>query len=372
MKWLYGIIGLGIIVFIHELGHFLAAKLCKVEVESFSLGYGPPILHKRFHGTDYRLSLFPLGGYCGMKGESDFRKAMDGGLDAIAKTPGSLYAVHPLLRALIGAAGPLFNMLFAAAALAVIALMGYSYQSYTPCIKLADEVFDGMHSAARDAGMLTGDVIKEIDGEAIASFADIVQAVAARPNEDVQIAAERGGKVLVFNVHIDMDKKQGIGKIGVTVFSNELVTFDVPSVPLGNAVLYGIKESWNMAALTVKAVGMLFKGIDLRSSVSGPARITDMLGTAAQEGFSEGAREGAASVLDLMAVISVSLFVMNLLPIPVLDGGLVLFALIAFCLRKEIKPRIQYRAQLAGIAIIALLFAAGISSDVAYFMKGGK
>lgn len=369
MKWLYGIAALGIIVFIHELGHFLAAKLCGVEVLSFSLGYGPSVLHKKVRGTDYRLSLFPLGGYCGMKGEGDFREAMDEGRDEIAKTPGSLYAVHPLLRAAIGAAGPLFNMIFAAAALSLIALMGYSYKSYAPCIRLADEVFEGMHSAARDGGVLTGDVIKEIDGESIISFADVYQAIASRPNKDVNIVVERAGKVLHFIVHTDEDKKQGIGKIGVTVFSNALITFDVPSMSLHQAALYGIREAWDMAAVTVKAVMMLFRGIDLKSSVSGPARITDMLGTAAKEGFSEGVREGAASVLELMAVISVSLFVMNLLPIPILDGGLVLFALIAFCFKKEIKPKIQYRAQIAGIAVIALLFAAGIFSDVSYFMK---
>lgn len=369
MKWLYGIAALGIIVFIHEAGHFLAAKLCGVTVRSFSLGYGPVILHRTIRGTDYRLSLFPLGGYCGMKGEDDFRAAMDEGLDAIEKSPGSLYAIHPLLRAVIGAAGPLFNMLFASAALMTVALVGYSYKSYSPRIRLADEVFEGVHSAAREAHLLTGDVITQIDGEKITSFADIVQQIASRPDKDIQVVLDRDGKTITLSLHTDADKKQGIGKIGVTVFSYELETFEVESMKVWDAVQYGIKETCSMVIVTFKAIGMLvLRRLDLRQAVSGPVRITDMIGTTAEEGFKEGAREGLAGVLDLMAVISVSLFVMNLLPIPILDGGLVLFSLIAFCTGREIKPRVQYKAQVIGIVIIALLFAAGISSDLSYFI----
>lgn len=365
MKWLYGIIALGIIVFIHEAGHFIAAKLCGVYVESFSLGYGPVLLHKTIHGTDYRLSLFPLGGYCGMRGEDDFRKAMEEGRDAIAAAPGSLYAVHPLLRAVIGAAGPMFNVLFAAAAMSFISFTGYSYKSYSPKVRMADEVFEGMHSAAKDAGMMTGDVIKRIDGKEIVSFADIIMAVSPRPGEVLSIVIERGGKELTMMVHTDSDKGQG--KIGASVYNSELLTFEVPRKSFLPALLYGAKEACTMVSLTFKAIGMLFKGLDPRYGVSGPVRITNMLGTAAEEGFEEGAREGFASVLDLMAAISVSLFVMNLLPIPVLDGGLVLFALIAFCTGREIKPRYQYRAQMAGIIVIVLLFLLGFSSDIAYF-----
>lgn len=369
MKWLYGIAALGIIVFIHELGHFLAAKLCGVEVLSFSLGYGPKILHKTIHGTDYRLSLFPLGGYCGMKGEDDFRTAIDAGQDAIIKSPGSLYAVHPLLRAVIGAAGPVFNMLFAMAALTTVALVGYTYQSYSPRIKLADEAFEGMHSAARDAGLSSGDIITEIDGKRVVSFADIIQAVSPRPDEVLSVTVDRDGEERTFMVHTDMDKKQGTGKIGVTIFSGEVFSYEMERMKALDALRYGVKEPCVMVVITIKAIGMLiFRKLDVGQAVSGPVRITDMIGTSAEEGFGEGAREGTASVLDLMAVISVSLFVMNLLPIPILDGGLVLFSLIAFCTRREIKPVVQYRAQIVGMVIIGLLFCAGISSDVAYFI----
>lgn len=366
MKWLYGIAALGIIVFIHEVGHFAAAKLCGVKVESFSLGYGPALLHKSVRGTDYRLSLFPLGGYCGMKGESDFTSAMEKGSDTIEKTEGSLYSIHPLLRALIGVAGPFFNILFAAIFLTVVALAGYSYKSYSPKVKMADEVFQGVHSAAKDAGLKSGDVIKAIDDKAVISFADIVMNVSMRPNEVINVTVDRDGRVLTMPIHTDTDKGQG--KIGVTVFSNELLTFEESAMDVKSALVYGVKETLSMLRITFKAIGLLFKGLDIRTSVSGTIQITDMLGSAAMEGFREGTREGIANILDLMAVISVSLFVMNLLPVPVLDGGLVLFALIAFFKRREVKPRYQYRAQIIGFVIIALLLAVSISSDVSYYI----
>ena len=113
MKWLYGILCLFFLILFHEFGHFIAAKLFGVKVESFSIGFGPILLHKKIRGTDYRLSLIPLGGYCGMKGENDFRKALDENLKEIQAEPDSLFGIHPLKRAAIGFAGPFFNFIFA-------------------------------------------------------------------------------------------------------------------------------------------------------------------------------------------------------------------------------------------------------------------
>ena len=110
---IYGLLGLGFIVFIHELGHFIAAKIFGVTVESFSVGMGPILLHKTIKGTDYRLSLIPLGGYCGMKGQKDFQVALDEKLESIKGDKDSFYGIHPVKRAVIAFAGPFFNFLFA-------------------------------------------------------------------------------------------------------------------------------------------------------------------------------------------------------------------------------------------------------------------
>ena len=96
MKWLYGILCLFFLIIFHEFGHFLAAKLFGVKVESFSVGFGPILFHRTVNGTDYRLSLIPLGGYCGMKGEKDFQKAIEEKLNEVQGEPDSLYGIHPL------------------------------------------------------------------------------------------------------------------------------------------------------------------------------------------------------------------------------------------------------------------------------------
>ncbi|HZK19888.1 MAG TPA: site-2 protease family protein, partial [Treponemataceae bacterium] len=107
---IYGLIGLGIIIFIHELGHFVAARLSGVKVETFSIGMGPVLLRKKIGATEYRLSLFPLGGYCGMKGEKAFQEALENELDSIKKEKDSFYGVHPLKRIFIAFAGPCTNL----------------------------------------------------------------------------------------------------------------------------------------------------------------------------------------------------------------------------------------------------------------------
>ena len=113
MTILWGILCLGIIVFIHEAGHFIAARYCGVTVESFSIGMGPVIWHKKIGMTDYRLSLLPLGGYCGMKGEKAFQQAIDEKLSYIPAEADSFYGVHPLKRICIAFAGPFANLFFA-------------------------------------------------------------------------------------------------------------------------------------------------------------------------------------------------------------------------------------------------------------------
>jgi regulator of sigma E protease len=367
MKWLYGILCLGFIVLFHELGHFIAAKLFGVKVESFSLGLGPVILHKKYGETDYRLSLLPLGGYCGMKGEQDFRKALDGGLDHIEGTPDSMYGIHPGKRALIGFAGPFFNLVFAFIAFTVIAMTGYTYYSYPAKITLVDEVYSEVHSAARDAGLKTGDIVTSINKKKIRDFSDIIEIVSSHPDENIVITVNRDGKLLTFTVHSELDKSQGTGKIGVTVAGTEPVKYESERYWFFPAVWQGLKQTGKYTVLSVKSIGILFKGIDVQNALSGPVRITNMLGDTVQEGFSAGARQGFAGMLDLMAFISISLFIVNLLPVPVLDGGLILFAFIEWIIHKQIHPKIQYYVQYVGLAFIAVLFVIGITSDIHYF-----
>ena len=366
MKWLYGLLCLFFLILFHEFGHFLAAKLFGVKVESFSVGFGPILIHKKIHGTDYRLSLFPLGGYCGMKGEKDFQNAIEAKLPQIEAEKDSLYGIHPLKRAIIGFAGPFFNFFFAFIAYSLIAGIGYKYYTYSNSILINENITS---SVAKDAGLESGDIITSINGKVTNDFSDLIQEISVRPDEDLILTVDRNGQNLSFTLHSEMDKATGSGKIGIAADTSKILEKESKKYSFFPALGHGFLESCNSVILTIKSIGLLFKGVDLDNAVSGPARVTEMLGTTVKEGFSAGLKQGLIALLSLMAIISISLFIMNLLPIPILDGGLILIAIIEFVFHKKINPKIQYYIQFIGLAFIALLFIIGLQGDIKYFLN---
>lgn len=366
MKWLYGLLCLFFLILFHEFGHFLAAKLFGVKVESFSIGFGPILIHKKIHGTDYRISLFPLGGYCGMKGEKDFQNAIEAKLPQIEGEKDSLYGIHPLKRALIGFAGPFFNFIFAFIAYSLISGIGYKYYTYSNSILINENITS---SVAKDAGLESGDIITSINGKVTNDFSDLIQEISVRPDEDLILTVDRNGQNLSFNLHSEMDKATGSGKIGIAADTSKILEKESKKYSFFPALGHGFLESCNSVILTIKSIGLLFKGVDLDNAVSGPARVTEMLGTTVKEGFSAGLKQGLIALLSLMAIISISLFIMNLLPIPILDGGLILIAIIEFVFHKKINPKIQYYIQFIGLAFIALLFIIGLQGDIKYFLN---
>ncbi len=369
MNIIVGLIVLSVIVCFHELGHFIAAKIFGVKVESFSIGMGPILLHRTLGGTDYRLSLFPIGGYCGMKGEKDFTKAIEEKLAYIPGESDSLYGIHPIKRAAIGFAGPLFNLIMAVLAYTIIAMTGYTYYTRSATIQIPEDT--SFYSPAREAGIISGDTITSINGIKIEDFSDIASEISSRPDEDVVVEVLRGGETLTFTVHTLLNKENGAGVIGVQS-SGEVISKEMPRYSLFPAIGQGVSRTFKMLSLTIKSIGVLFKGVDVTNAVSGPARISSMLGESARAGFSQDFKTGAVVLCQFIALISVSLFIMNLLPIPVLDGGLILFALIEAATKKQIPPKIQYRIQIVGVLIIAALFMLGLSGDIRYFFARAK
>ncbi len=378
----YGLLILCLIVTIHELGHLFAALISGVTVESFSVGMGPVILHKTIRNIDWRLSLLPLGGYCAMKGEKDFQNACDAGLNHIEAEKGSMYAVHPFKRAFIGFAGPMANLVFAFAAYSIIAMTGYTYYTSNNTITLANEVYPEMHSAAADAGLITGDKITKINGTIIDEFSDIYEIVSIHPDEDLKVEVIRNKsndnpslstsgdtETILFTVHTDMDTSTGQGKIGVISDPESFEAREAKRYSFFPALYQGFKETGKGIALTIKGISILFKGVDVTEAVSGPARITTMLGSTVKYGFEAGIRNGIVSVLQFMAIISISLFFMNLLPIPILDGSLVLFSLIEGIFRIEISPKIKNKVQYIGLVFIAALFLLALAGDARYILR---
>ncbi len=459
MVVVWGLLGLCVIVVIHEFGHFLAAKAFGINVEAFSVGMGPVLLHKKIKGTDFRLSLLPIGGYCAMHGEDAFQRALEEKLDEIPKEKGSFYE-KPLNRLVTAFAGPFANLIFAVLSFTVIALVGYSYETASNRIIIASEIYPEISSAAADAGIISGDRIIKINDTIINNFSDISSFAAVHPDEDLLVTVDRNGEVLTFTIHSEMEKASARGKIGVTAWidpvieevyddspaqkagfksgdiitavngekveytaaiqkildhisekfndsyenSSEFMIFSVLrdgkltnlSVPVEfneetqklkfgvsfetvhveertsnifKAFASGIKETVEMIALTFKTVTWFFKGIDIKQAVSGPIRITVMLGEAAETSFAASFGIGIVTVLNFLALISTSLFIMNLLPIPVLDGGLMLFAFIELIRGRGVKPKTLYIVQIIGWVVIAALFVIGISGDLHYIFE---
>ena len=449
MTIIYGLLGLSVIIFIHELGHFIVAKLCGVTVESFSIGMGPILLHKTIKGTDYRLSLIPLGGYCGMKGQKDFQVALDEKLESIQGEKDSFYGIHPLKRALIAFAGPFFNFLFASFAFMIISMIGYSYYTSPNKIILANEIYPEMESVASLAGLKTGDEIISINESETPYFQDIYEKVSVAAKNNITLKVKRGSEIFDINVVPTLNKETGAGVLGIVSWTDPLIDFveknspaynaglqsgdlilEINGTPIKNtaeynkiisnltnfsmkilrgeeeilieniipqknskenqttigigffaekvhsktysffpAIINGFVEAGKSTALTFKSLALLFQGIDLTKAVSGPLRITVMLGDTAKAGFSAGFSVGIVTVLNFLAIISISLFIMNLLPIPILDGGLILFALIEAITKKQISPRIQYYVQFIGVTFILILFIFAMFGDISYIIN---
>ena len=447
VKILIGLIILSIMVFIHELGHFIAAKLCGVVVESFSIGWGPVLFKKKRGDTEYRISAIPMGGYCGMKGEKAFQQAIEENLPAIPKKEGELYGVHPFKRIIIAFAGPFANYISAVLALAIVSAIGSSY--YTSSNKIAPVYYynEADDSPAREADLRMGDVILSINGEKTETFADIVRLIVPEAKEEVTLEIEREGQILTKKLRPKLDPKTGAGIIGFYSFipleidgvkpsssaelaglkKGDLITevdgievantidlnraldsinektaelgilrdgnkitktvnlirtengidlglkiknikVEIPGTGFFKSIVNGFVLTHKAFVLTFKSLGLLFKGVDFRQAVSGPVRITHMLGDVAAQGFKAGFLIGLSDILNFVSIISISLFIMNLLPIPILDGGLILFAFIEFIFRRQIHPKVLYYVQFIGIAFIGVVFIFALWGDIGYFL----
>ena len=368
MTIIIGIIGLGFLIFFHELGHYSAARFFGVKVEAFSVGMGPVLLHHTSRGgTDYRLSLIPLGGYCNMKGEHDYQKALEEDLPQIEGEPDSFYGIHPLKRLAIAFAGPFFNVVFGFFSFAIIALMGYSYYSAGTTVSMADEMDASYTSPAHEAGMQSGDTITAIDGKLMEDFSDIAEYVSTHPDEDIVISITRNSESLDITVHTLLDKETGAGKIGIVSSADSVLERHYGPFSFFAALAEGGRQCGKLIGITFKSISILFKGVDVTKAVSGPARITSMLGSTVTQGFAAGIHVGIVSTLQFLAFISVSLFITNLLPMPVLDGGTILFSIFETILRKRMPPKVLYYIQFIGIAFIGLLMILAITGDVRYF-----
>lgn len=444
-----GLLGLSIVVLVHEFGHYFAAKAVGVDVEAFSIGWGPRLAGFVRKGTEWRISAFPLGGYCRMKGEEAFKKALEEKLPSIPAEPRSYHGVSPWRRLVILFSGPLANILLAVVLFSVVSLAGITINTAPSKIVLASSLPSPASPGANPAdiaGLKSGDIIREIAGKPVRDYSDLQAIIGTNPEKKLDMVVLRDQVSLSLQVVPKLDKSTGQGLIGVFAWVDpviesvrpgsaasiaglraqdrilrvdgqpvqntielvaalekkpERVSFDIArgnqeikatmvvgslekgfadtgfqfqglrridrANNLAAAVGTGFKETVDTLTLTLKGFGMLFRGVDIFKALSGPARITYFVGSAATESLKDSGASGIPTILSFLAFLSVGLFMMNLLPIPALDGGQAVLCVVEIAGRRPLKTKTIYRYQFVGAAMILAIFVIATFGDFLFF-----
>jgi regulator of sigma E protease len=367
--WYVGIflLVLTVLVFVHELGHYLIARRNGVRIEVFSIGFGPELFGWFDHaGTRWKFSAVPLGGYVKMFGDSDPSSSMGiarlGEL-TMAERQVSFHHKRLAQRAAIVGGGPLANFIFA---IVVLALLFATYgQPFTP----ADVGQVQAGSAADKGGIKVGDTIVNIDGTTIDRFEDVQQIVRLNPGEPMKITVRRDGQPVTLNVtpaRTEMTDRFGnrheIGLLGIGRSGVEYVKRN-PIAAVGQA----FSETWNLSTSTLQAMWQIVIGTRASDELGGPLRIAQMSGEVAEGGI--------VPLLWFMAVLSINLGLINLFPVPVLDGGHLLFYAAEAIRGKPLGQRAQEYGFRIGLALVLTLMVFATWNDLVHlriveFVKG--
>ena len=341
------IIVLGLLIFFHELGHFLAAKAFGVRVVTFSFGFGPRLLGLKVGGTDYRISAIPLGGYVKMTGE--------GPDEDLTTEDQQVSFSHKALwkRMLIVFCGPFSNFLFAVLVFfGVFLLLGQMI--------LTNEIGEVKPNfPAYKAGLRPGDTIIQVAGRTIRNWKELPEVIKQNPNRAFPVIFERGNKRYRTEVTpISSPVKNIFGEevretiIGISPSGKFITREQGPLEALGDAVV----QTWNISKLTVLSVVKLIQQKVPLDTLGGPILIAQLAGQQAQEGWT--------NLLFFAALLSVNLGILNLLPIPVLDGGHLLFFGIEGVMRRPLSLKKRELAQQIGMAILIFLMVFVFYNDI--------
>ncbi|MFG1400855.1 RIP metalloprotease RseP [Xanthobacter sediminis] len=351
---------LTLVVFFHELGHFWVARRAGVRILTFSLGFGPEIAgFNDRHGTRWRLSAIPLGGYVKFYGDEDAASVPD--QQALARmTPAerkeSFFFQPVRWRAAIVAAGPVANFILAIVIFSFV-FMAFGRPVSAPRV---DQVSPG--SAAEAAGFKPGDLVLEIDGDKVESFADMQRIVGIHAGQALTFRVERGGAEVSLKATPELKEvKDGFGNVhrtGLLGISRSLAEGDVTIHRYGplEAVGMGVQETWFVVARTFDYLGGLIAGRESADQLGGPIRIAQVSGQVATFGI--------GALLSLAAVLSVSIGLLNLFPIPMLDGGHLLFYAFEAMRGRPLSARTQDIGFRIGLALVLMLMIFATWNDV--------
>lgn len=352
MTILSAIVLLGVIIFVHELGHFLAAKLMEVRVLKFSLGFGPKLVSRKYGETEYLISSIPFGGYVKMFGEEPGEELSD-------EEKPLAYTYQPVWkRFIIVFSGPLFNLLFAIIIFFCVFLYGLPV--------LLPEVGEVLtKSPAERTGVSKGDTIISIDGSRINQWDEMTKIIHNSPGRKLNLKVKRKGEIITFsiipekkNVKDIFGQEKEIGLIGIKPSGNTFLR----KSSLQGAVADSIRRTWEISVLTVVSIIKLIQRVIPMETIGGPILIVQMAG--------EQASQGILNFFLFMAIININLGVLNLLPIPILDGGHILFLGIEAIRRKPLNEKLITVAQRVGLALILFIMVFALYNDIMRLITG--
>ncbi|BHH84260.1 RIP metalloprotease RseP [Desulforhopalus sp. 52FAK] len=346
------ILVLGLLIFVHELGHFLFAKLFGVRVLKFSLGFGPRIAGKTIGETEYVISALPLGGFVKMFGENPDEREMT------EEEKGGSFAHKTVFQRFgIVFAGPLFNLLFSVFLFfMVFAFVGVPTSTDSTTIGKIT-----VDSPAEQSGLQPGDIIVEIDAIKTEKWLDVLEAVKTSEGKDITMVVDRGGEkqTLIVTPAIDTVKnvfgEEVEQRFMIGIMKSDEFTYD--NVGMVAALKSAGLQTWMYIELTVMGFVKIFQRVVPASDLGGPILIAQIAG--------EQMRAGWINLIYFMGLLSVNLGILNLLPIPVLDGGHLVFLTLEAVRRKPVAERAQIVAQQVGIGLLGSLMIFVFYNDLA-------
>jgi regulator of sigma E protease len=346
------VVALGVLVFVHELGHFLVAKKVGVLVQRFSIGFGPVIFSRRRGETEYAVSAVPLGGYVKMLGEDDE--------DEAHVDPARAFSTQPVARrAAIVFAGPAMNLVFAFVAYALLfTTVGVDMPSNEPRV---GGVSAGL--PAERAGLRAGDRIVEIDGESIETWEELSKRIVGSKGARLRLTVERDGSRFPLEITPELQPNRTInGETGESYRIGIEISHDWEHVGPVRAVVMAAEQTWGMSVVIVKGLGLILTGRVSASELGGPIAIARAAG--------QQARAGLRYFMSMLAFLSVNLAVLNLLPVPMLDGGHLFFFAAEAIFRRPVAVRVREVAQQVGLFLLVSLMLFAVYNDIYRWIQG--
>ncbi len=354
ISFLYFLIALALLILVHEFGHFLVARLFDIKVITFSIGFGKKLLRFTRGETEYAISAVPMGGYVKLLGESPDEEVSE------EDKPRSFSHKPPYVRILVALAGPLFNILLALFVFYLVSIIGYNVPS-ARVGKVAD------NTPAQAAGIRAGDTIVRIDGKEVKEFLDIASTIDHAEGDTVEVTLDRAGSPVNLTIKpMTIEEKDIFGEpytrriLGIER-SDEVIKRRQSAT---EAVGLALHMTWEYSRITVLGIVKIIQGSISPRNIGGPVLIF-------QEA-SKRAKKGLGDFVFFFALISINLGIINLLPIPVLDGGHILFNAIEIVIRRKISQKVQEVAQTVGLVILLMIMVFAFYNDFDRIFDFGK